>query len=176
MTKALFIEFADAAGIMAGLELAGRERATVLDAFTPYPVEGLGDALGGGADARRVRTWMLVGGLAAAASAYGLEFYSATIAYPFDVGGRPHNSWPVFMLFPFEFGILSAAVFGLIGLFVSTGLPRLHHPLFEVEGFERASGDRFILAVEPPRTKKKRERVKNAFAGIGALHVREAEL
>ena len=58
------------------------------------------------------------------------------------------------MLVPFATGILAAAICGFIALMVETGLPRLHHPLFEIPDFERASQDRFLLALEAPEAKK----------------------
>lgn len=176
MTRALFVDFADAAGIRSGVEAARAEKLEILDAFTPFPIEGLGAEIGGKGGGRSVRIWMLVGGLAAAAAAYGLQVYSAVYAYPFNVGSRPPNSWPTFMLFPFEFGILAAAIFGLIGLFRATGLPRLHHAAFDIEGFDRASNDRFILALTPPEGKRQRARVEERFAKLGAIAVREVEL
>jgi hypothetical protein len=176
MRRALFIDFADPQGLRAGIEAARLYDVELVDAFTPFPVEGLGEIFGGSEGARRVRIAMLVGGLALAGLAYGLEYYSATIAYPFDAGGRAHNSWPAFMLFPFEFGVLAAAVCGLVGLFAWAGLPRLNHPVFEVEGFERASNDRFILVLATPATKQKRKRLEEKLAKGGALLIREGEL
>ncbi len=76
-------------------------------------------------------------------------------------------------MFPFEFGILSAGIFGLLGLFWVTGLPRLHHPHFDIEGFERASQDRFLLAIEPPEKKKQRRRIEEKLVRLGALAIRE---
>lgn len=176
MRRALFVDFADPQGLRAGIETARLYDIELVDAFTPFPVEGLGEMFGGGEGARRVRVFMLVGGLVLAGLAYGLEFYSATIAYPFDSGGRPENSWPAFMLFPFEFGVLAAAVCGLVGLFIWTGLPRLNHPVFEVEGIRRASNDRFILVMAAPSTRQKRKKLEEKLTKSGALLIREGEL
>lgn len=176
MTRAFFVDFADAAGIRSAVAAAHDEKLDILDAFTPFSIEGLGAELGGKAGGRSVRIWMLLGGLLAAGAAYGLEVYSAVFAYPFDVGSRPDNSWPAFMLFPFEFGILAAAICGMIGLFRATGLPRLHHAAFEIDGFDRASSDRFILALAVPEKKKRRARLTERMEKLGALSVREVEL
>ena len=97
-----------------------------------------------------IRVAMFIGGVAMAAAAYGLEYYSSVINYPYNSGGRPLDAWPAFMLVPFAIGILVAAIAGFATLLVECGLPRLHHALFAVEGFERASQDRFILALERP--------------------------
>jgi hypothetical protein len=146
MSTVLVAAFADAQSLRAA---AGRTQAAgdrLVDTFTPFPVEGIGDLLGAGPN--HVRMAMLVGGVATAALAYGVEWYSAVIDYPINSGGRPLHSWPAFMLFPFAVGILAAAICGFIALLVQTGLPRLHHPLFEIAGFEQASQGWFLLAIE----------------------------
>lgn len=176
MRRALFVDFADTEGLWAGVDTARLYDVELVDAFTPFPVEGLGEIFGGSVGGVRVRTAMLAGGLVAAAAAYGLEFYSATIAYPFNSGGRPPTSWPTFLLFPFEFGILAAAVCGLVALALWTGLPRLHHPVFDVEGIERASADRFILVVSAPETSRKRAQLEKKLVRDGALRIREGQL
>ena len=85
-----------------------RRHYRVVDAFTPYPVEELAEVL----DHRpgRIRVAMFIGGMAMAALAYGLEYYSAVINYPYNSGGRPLDAWPAFMLVPFATGILVASV------------------------------------------------------------------
>ena len=176
MRQALYVEFGDVQGLKAAVSATRAAKIEIIDAFTPFPVEGLGASLGGSRDGRRVRAFMLVGGLLAAAFAYGLELFSATTAYPFDVGGRPHNSWPTFMMFPFEFGILSAAIFGLIGLFSVTGLPRLHDRHFDIEGFDRVSQDRFALAFARPESKRERNRIEEKLSALGALNICEVDL
>ena len=79
---------------------------------------------------------------------------SAVIDYPYNSGGRPLDAWPAFMLVPFATGILVAAIAGFAAFLIETGLPRLHDPLFAVEGFERASQDRFVLALERPDARR----------------------
>jgi hypothetical protein len=136
------------------LAALGRARAAghrPLDALTPFPVEGLAERLGDPPRAPRgaIRPAMLAAGLGAAALAYAVQWWSAVHDYPLNAGGRPLHSWPVFLLVPFEVGVLAAAVAGLVATLRACGLPRLHHPLFATPGIERASQDRFLLVVEP---------------------------
>jgi hypothetical protein len=142
-----------------------------LDAFTPYPVEDLVKELA--PHASHVRVAMFIGGIGIAALAYGLEWFSAVIAYPIDSGGRPLNSWPTFVMFPFAIGIFAAAVAGLITFFVQTGLPRLHYPLFEIDGFKRASQDRFLLAIAAPQADRDRQRARDLLCQAGAVSIWE---
>ena len=71
--------------------------------------------------------------------------YSAVIDYPINVGGRPLGSWPAFVPPAVEMAVLGAVLFGVVAMLTGNGLPRLHHPLFEVPEFERASADGFFL-------------------------------
>jgi hypothetical protein len=121
----------------------------------------------------KVRVFMFAGGILIAAMALGGEYYTAVINYPYNVGGRPLNSWPAFMLVPFATGILGATIAGFIRFLFETGLPRLHFPLFAVEGTERASQDRFFLAIEAPETEDERRNAVDSLQGAGALNVRE---
>ena len=143
MTAKLMAEFLDSEALREALEPIRSTGHTALEAFTPYPIEGLADQLR--QERSRLRVVMLAGGLATAAFAFGLQWYSAVIDYPINSGGRPLNSWQVFLLVPFEVGIFAAALAGVIGLLRSCRLPRLHDALFEIPGFERATQDRYFL-------------------------------
>ena len=143
MTATLVAQFLDAETLQAALRRVRSTGHAALDAFTPYPIEGLAEQLG--LDRSRIRVAMLIGGLATAAFAFGLQWYSAVIDYPINSGGRPLNSWQVFLLVPFEVGILAAALAGVITFLWSCRLPRLHDAMFEIPGFERATQDRYFL-------------------------------
>jgi hypothetical protein len=114
-----------------------------LEAYTPYAVEGLAEALG--PVRNRIPLLVLLGGLFGGFGTLWLEWYAAVLDYPIDVGGRPDASWPAFVPAALEMTILFAALFGIVGLFVANGLPRLNHPLFDVLEFEQASRDGFFL-------------------------------
>lgn len=143
----LLAEFETPEALVRATRLARADGHRALDAFTPFPVEELSDAF---IPARQwVRPAMALGGFGAAAFMYGLQWYSAVHAYPLNSGGRPLHSWPVFVLVPFEFGVLAAAVAGFVAMLAACGLPRLNHPLHGMPQFERASQDRFLLLVAP---------------------------
>jgi hypothetical protein len=139
----LLAEFKDGQTLQAAIMRVKAAGHAALDAFTPYPVEGLTDLLG--VRPSRLRYAMLAGGFSVAALAFAVQWYSATVAYPLNSGGRPLNSWQVFLLVPFEVGIFAAGLAGVVAFMISCGLPRLHHPLFEIAGFERATQDHFFL-------------------------------
>lgn len=142
----LLAEFATAEQLLdAAVCARAQARDALLEAYSPFPIEGLADALGARAD--RVPLFMLLGALAGGVGTYGLEWYSAVFDYPLNVGGRPLASWPAFLPPAIEMTLLGAALAGVIAMLLSNGLPRLSHPLFAVPAFERASADRFFLVV-----------------------------
>lgn len=171
MSEILLAEFAHARRLRAAAEAAGRRGYKLLDALTPFPVEGMAEML----DSRptKVRTYMFAGGVLIAAMALGGEYYTAVFNYPYNAGGRPLNSWPAFMLVPFATGIFGATLAGFIRFLVETGLPRLHFPLFGVDGVERASQDRFFLAIAAPETEAERRDAADLLRNAGALNVSE---
>jgi Alternative complex III, ActD subunit len=173
MSSVLLAEFQGADALLKCARGAREAGYRTLDAFSPFAIEGLAEAVG--VTRSHVRVAMFVGGIGIAALAYWTEWYSAVFNYPINSGGRPLDAWPAFMLFPFAIGILGAAIAGLIALFIQTGLPRLHHALFAVPGFERVSQDAFLLALDSPSNENDRERARDWLEQFGATAIWEVK-
>ena len=140
-----------------------------MDAYSPFPVEGVRQALGQHSPA--VPLIALTGGVLGALSGYGLEYWVHAIALPINVGGRPLNSWPAFIPVTFEMGVLFSALFITVGLLILNRLPEPYHPVFNVPGFERASRDRFFLCVEARDSLFEPDRVRRFLLEAGAREV-----
>jgi hypothetical protein len=140
-------EFATADLLLAATR-AARRAGYRLEAYAPYPVEGLAEAVGFGPTRMPLVTF--AGGLAGGLGTYFMEWYSAVISYPINVGGRPLHSWPAFVPPAVAFTILGAALASVLGMILANGLPRLRHPLFEVPGFDLATRNRFFLCLCVP--------------------------
>ncbi|MGB8456493.1 MAG: DUF3341 domain-containing protein, partial [Candidatus Acidiferrum sp.] len=118
-----------------------------MDAYTPFPVEGLSEALG--LKRSLVPLVTLTGGLLGGLSAFGFQYWVSVISYPENIGGRSLNSWPAFIPVTFELTVLGASLFAVFGMLAMNKLPQPHHPLFNVERFQKhASVDRFYLCLE----------------------------
>ncbi len=119
---------------------------TKVDAYSPYPLHQLDEAL------RLPRTklpWLvLAGGIAGTIGGLGLQYWASVIAYPMNIGGRPFASWVSFIVPAYETTILLAALTAVFGMILLNGLPRPYHPVFNVPEFTHASADRFFLTIE----------------------------
>lgn len=166
---AMMAEFASGPALLAGIRALRDAGVSRLDAFTPYEVAGLEDLLG----VRRSRlTWIaLAAGLLFGGGAYLLQWWINVVDYPLDIGGRPYHAAPAFIPITFEMTVLFASAAALISAIVLGGLPRLWHPVFEVDGFERASIDRFWLAAFAGDAALDRARDTAALIAAGALRV-----
>ena len=117
-----------------------------ISAYSPFPIEDLPAAIG--LRPTRLPVFVLLGGIAGAIGGFGLQYYAAVIDYPWNVGGRPLNSWPAFIIVSFELTILVAAGVAVVGMLLRNGLPQPYHAVFNAPRFRLASQDRFFLCVE----------------------------
>lgn len=138
-----------------------------LRAWTPYPVEGLAEALA--LPRSRLPLAMLLGGLAGGLGTMALQYYAAVIDYPVNIGGRPLASWPAFGPPALEMTLLFAGVVGIFGLLLRSGLPRWHRPEFDWAGMEQASSDAFLLWL--PLDGEDGEALRDWLLGNGAREV-----
>jgi hypothetical protein len=162
-------EFETAEQVLEATRRANRAGYTRMDAYTPYAVEGLAPALG--MKHTRVPFVVLVAGLVGAASGYLMQYWSMAVDYPLDVGGRPLNSWPVFIPITFEMLVLIASLAAFFGMLFLNGLPCLHHPVFNMPGFVRATQDRFFLCIEADDPRFDREGTRQFLAALGPCTV-----
>lgn len=139
-------EFANPESVLGAAQRAFAAGYRHMDAYTPFPVDGLAEAIG----FRRtgLPPLVLVGGILGGLGGYALQYWVSVLAYPLNIGGRPLHSWPAFVVVTFELTILVAALAAVLGMLALNGLPKPYHPVFNVPRFALASEDRFFLCIE----------------------------
>jgi hypothetical protein len=162
----LMAEFATAEGLRAAAAAARARGYRALDAYAPFPVEGLCEALE--LPPSPMPRLVLLGGLAGGVGGYGLQYWAMVAGYPINTGGRPLNSWPAFVPVTFELTILCAALAAVFGMIAINGLPRPYHPVFNVPRFSLASRSRFFLCVEARDPLFEAEQVRRFLSGLSA--------
>lgn len=165
----LLAEFASPeamAQALADLRTAGYRE---LETYTPFEMPRTTPALG----LRRPRLpWIVaIGGLAGGVVAYWIQWFANSWSYPLNVGGRPVHPVPAFIPATFEGTVLVAALVAFFGLFISLRLPALWHPVFEIDGFERATVDRFWIEVGAVQSELDAHEMRRIVGEAGALRV-----
>jgi Protein of unknown function (DUF3341) len=143
-----------------------------VEAYAPFPVEGLSEALG--LKNNKVALITLIGGLCGGLGGFGFEYWVNVISYPLNIGGRPLNSWPAFIPVTFELTVLGASLAAVFGMLALNGLPQPYHPLFNVERFSKhATTDRFYLCIEAHDNKFNLAEAARFLESVGAHHISE---
>ncbi len=141
----LMAEFDSASDLVAAADRTREAGYQKIDAYSPFPVEGLAEAIGFHLDLVPLIT--LIGGIVGGASGFLMQWWINVVSYPVNIGGKPHNSWPAFIPITFEMTILFAAIAAVLGMLALNGLPMPYHPVFNVPRFAFATKDRFFLIV-----------------------------
>lgn len=167
-------EFDTPEALLAAANAAHEAGFRKIDAFSPFPVEGLPHAIG--VRDKFIPILMLLGGILGAAWGLGIQIFAFGASLPVNIGGRPLWSWPNFIPITFEATILTCAVTGVVMMFALNGLPQPYHPIFDAPDFDRASTDKFFLLIEAADAKFNQTETKKFLQETGTERVNEIEV
>jgi hypothetical protein len=172
-TWGIMAEFENPTDLVAACRAAYADGYRKMDAYTPYPIEEVAEAIGFHKNALPIL--VLVGGILGLCGGLALQSWAASVAYPLNVGGRPMLSWPMFVPVTFECTILVAALFAVFGMLALNGLPQPYHPVFNVPRFALASRDRFFLCIEATDPKFDLEGTRRFLERLAPRSISEVE-
>jgi hypothetical protein len=165
----LMAEFEDPNALVAAAHRARLEGYRRMDAYSPFPIEELHEALG--LPPTRLPLIVLIGGLVGAVAGYSLQYWVSVVENPLNIGGKPLHSWPAFIPITFETTILVAALSAVLGMLALNGLPMPYHPVFNVSRFALASRNRFFLCIEARDAKFDLETTRNFLQTLNPREV-----
>jgi len=167
----LLAEFTDKDQLLSAAQRAHAEGYRQMDAFSPFPIEGLAEALGH--RRRWIPLFVLLAGIVGGLGGYFMQVYAMALDYPLNIGGRPLHSWPAFVPITFELTILFGSLTAFVSVFLLNRLPQPYHPVFNAPEFARASQDRFFLAIEAKDPAFVFDRTRRFLENLGAEAVLE---
>jgi hypothetical protein len=157
-------EFGSARELAAAVRAFSERGYTRLETYSPVPLTS-----GIPRSRSRLPVVVFIAGTIGGVLSYLIQWYANAYAYPLDIGGRPAHAIPAFLIPTFEGTVLAASLAAFIGFFVIARLPEPWHPVFEIDGFERATIDRYWLAVDaadPQCTPERTVRELNALSPL----------
>ncbi|HSQ61288.1 MAG TPA: DUF3341 domain-containing protein [Acidobacteriota bacterium] len=136
------------------------------DAYTPYPVHGLSEALG------IKKSWVpyvtLVMGLSGAGLGLLFQIWTSAYDWPINVGGKPMISLPAFIPVTFECGVLIGGTMTLAALLVACGLPDWNTPILDRD----LTNDKFAIFIPERKHDWNETRAIDFLKSTKALDVR----
>ena len=161
-------EFESADDLVAAVKAMRAASYRRMEAYTPHPIERVSHELG---HKNHLPLIVFLAGALGAITGFGLQYYASVVSYPVNVGGKPPNSWPSFVIVAFELTILFAALAAVLGMFALNRLPQPYHPVFNAPIFELASRNRYFLLVEARDPAFDPVQTPSLLGGLTQLHV-----
>ena len=159
-----FASFATDEQLIAAAKACRAQGMILVDTYSPYPLHGIDPVL----NIRRSRLpWVtFIGGVVGLSIALWFQYWSSSVSWPINVGGKPFDSLPAFVPVAFESLILVAGLATAGAFLLRCGL----FPTKKARKMDaRVTDDHFVLVVEHKDARMTGGRIDELWASHGAL-------
>jgi hypothetical protein len=129
--------------ILAAARAAREKGLSIRDAYTPFPVHGMDEALG------LPPSWLsracFVLGASGLTFALGFQYWVSLFNWPMNIGGKPFDASPALIPIAFEITVLVAGVGTVLTLLIFRGLLPGKNSQYSALG---ATDDKFLLVID----------------------------
>lgn len=140
----------------------------IYECYTPYPIHGLGHALGYKRSRLPIAAFMF--GLLGTTLALLMQYYMLGIDWPMNIGGKDYTALPLFIPITFELTVLISAL-GMVAVFMLISDLR---PYGKAKVFDlRATDDKMVMAISLSKNKINLENIKDILTDSGASEIHE---
>ena len=153
--------------VRAGRELHHTLGYTKIDAYSPFPIHGIDDAIG--VPSSKLGYFVFACGLFGLANAIFMIWYTNGVDYPLVIGGKPLFAWEFSVPVMFELTVLLASFGAVFGMLALNKLPTFYHPTFNFPDFGGVTDDKYMLVIESADPKFDVAEVRQAMTTAGAL-------
>lgn len=155
-------------GVVGAVKELRENGVTPDEIFAPYPVHGL-DRLAG---LKRSRLgWVCaIAGFVAAGSMLFFQWWTSTVAWAVNVGGKPFASYPAFVPVMFEVGVLIGGLSTVAAFLIRSRLYPGKEPFL---ADERVTDGNFVVLIEEKDAAFNGEMLRDLFARHDAIAVEQ---
>ena len=165
----IMAEFDNPSDLVAAARRTYQEGYRRINGYSPYPIEELSEAIG--FTRTSLPLIVLIGGTLGGLGGFFMQYWMAVIDYPLNVGGKPFNSFPLFIPVTFELTVLFS---GLIAIAVLFARHRMW--LFSKKRVcARVTDDRFVLVLKQSDASFDIDKAVKLFSRHHAINVEEGD-
>lgn len=172
-TFGLLAEFKNPGHLMKAAKLTSKAGYTKFDCHSSFPIHGMDDAMG--LKPSKLGFIVLGHALLGFFGGLALQAWTASIAYPVNISGKPFTNWPAFVPVTFELTILLSAFGAVFGMFFLNNMPKHHNPLFNSDTFKKTTDDGFFVVIESTDPLYNEEKTRKFLQDAGAIHIETIE-
>jgi len=168
-TFGIVAEFKNPGHLMKVAKLTHKAGYTKFDCHSPFPIHGMDDAMG--LKPSKLGFIVLFHGLLGFLGGLALQSWTASIAYPVNISGKPFLNFPAFVPVTFELTILLSAFGAVFGMFYLNNMPKHHNPLFNSATIKKTTDDGFFVVIESEDPLFNEENTRKFLEDAGAVTI-----